>query len=225
MSVGQRGEREVACVGPSQVVDRVGLADDKPIPEGAFYTALKNPENCTWQCPLYHTVQVDPVTQKAVCRYSLNQASNRAYNPVQVSNIACSPGQRIVQGTDEAAYLVFSCQDCGVPAGMNASDLNATWAWQAGCAWSCADGLMKYETLGTYRCGTYLQKILNATAGTLTVDWSWANVNALLGSLLIIVLFVFCLLSRLLASKEEDEVDEEQTVQTDVEKSAKEGEL
>ena len=152
-------------------------------------------------------------------------ASNRAYNPVQVSNIACIPGQRIVQGTDEAAYLAFSCQDCGVPVGMNASALNATWTWEAGCAWNCADGLMKYEFLGTYRCGTYLQKILNATAGTLTVDWSWANVNALLGSLLIIVLFVFCLLSRLLASKEEDEVDEEQTVQTDVEKSVKEGEL
>jgi hypothetical protein len=84
---------------------------------------------------------------------------------------------------------------------------------------------MKYETLGTYRCGTYLQRILNTTAATLTVDWSWGNVNALLGSLLIVVLFVFCLLSRLLASKEEDKVDEEQSLKTDVEESVKEEEL
>ena len=195
-----------------------------PIPQGAFYTALSTQE-CTWTCPLYHTVQVDPATQNAACKYSLNQASNREINPVQLSNIACSPGQRIVQGSDGAAYLVFSCQDCSVPTGMNASDLNATWAWEAGCAWNCADGLMKYETLGTYRCGAYQQMKINTTTATLTVDWSWGNVNALLGSLLIVVLFVFCLLSRLLASKEEDEVDEEQPEKTDVEKSVKEEEL
>jgi hypothetical protein len=195
-----------------------------PIPQGAFYTALSTQE-CTWTCPLYHTVQVDPATQNAACKYSLNQASNREINPVQLSNIACSPGQRIVQGTDGAAYLVFSCQDCSVPTGMNAADLNATWAWEAGCAWKCVDGLMKYETLGTYRCGAYLQMTINTTTATLTVDWSWGNVNALLGSLLIVVLFVFCLLSRLLASKEEDEVDEEQPEKTDMEKSMKEEEL
>jgi TRAP-type C4-dicarboxylate transport system permease small subunit len=80
---------------------------------------------------------------------------------------------------------------------------------------------MKYETLGTYRCGAYLQMTINTTTATLTVDWSWGNVNALLGSLLIVVLFVFCLLSRLLASKEEDEVDEEQSSRTDGEESVK----
>jgi TRAP-type C4-dicarboxylate transport system permease small subunit len=84
---------------------------------------------------------------------------------------------------------------------------------------------MKYETLGTYRCGTYLQMTINTTTATLTVDWSWGNVNALLGSLLIVVLFVFCLLSRLLASKEEDEVEEEQPEKIDMEKSMKEEEL
>ena len=185
---------------------------NEALPQGAFYTA-----GCVYACPLYHTLQ------DGACKYTLQYTSNEVYRPVQASSVFCGQGQRIVQGTGQDSYRLFSCLDCDVPAGLNATDLNATWAWGAGCEWSCLGNLMKYESQGTYRCGPYYVRRASAPPAA-TVNWSWGDLTGLLGSLMVLLIFSLCLLHRFLATKTEDEVDEE-LVQPDVDESVKGGEV
>ena len=186
---------------------------DASIPAGAFYT-----EGCTWRCPLYHTVQ------DGACRYAHHQASNEVYRPVQVSSVLCKYGQRIVQGTDEDSYSLFTCQDCDVPAGIRTQDLNATWAWGAGCEWNCLGNLMKYASQGTYRCAPYYSRRVGAPQGV-TVDWSWGDLTALVGSLVVLLIFTLCLLHRFLATSNQDDEVNEALIEKDVQESVKEREV
>ena len=185
---------------------------NKALPQGAFYT-----DGCVYACPLYHTFQ------DGACKYTLQYTSNEVYRPVQVSSVVCKHGQRIVQGTGQDSYRLFSCLDCDVPAGLNTTDLNATWTWGAGCEWSCLRNLMKYQIQGKYRCGPYYVRRVSAPPAA-TVNWSWADLTGLLGSLLVLLIFSLCLLHRFLAKKIEDEVDEE-LVKPDVDELVKGGEV
>lgn len=173
------------------------------LPQGAFYT-----DGCTYRCPLYH------IELHGACQYALRHASNEVYRPVQVSSVVCSYGQRIVQGTGQDSYRLFSCQDCDVPAGLNATDLNATWVWAAGCVWKCTGNLMKFDRQGTYGCAPYYVRRVSAPPDVI-VGWSSSDLAALFGSLVVLLLFSLCLLHRFLAPSGESE-DDEPLVRSDV---------
>jgi hypothetical protein len=181
------------------------------LPQGAFYT-----DGCTYKCPFYHT------ERHGACQYDLTQASNAVSRPVLVSSVVCPNGQRIVQGTGQDAYRLFSCQDCDVPAGLNATDVNATWAWGAGCLWKCTGSLMKYDRQGAYGCAPYFVRRVSAPPA-ISLDWSASDLAALFGSLMVLLLFSLCLLRKFLAPKGES--DDEEPVKADAREPAKGGEV
>ena len=182
------------------------------LPQGAFYT-----DGCVYACPLYHR------ELHGACQYDRQQASNAVLRAAQVSSVACTYGQRIVYGTGQDSYSFFSCQDCDVPAGLNATDLNATWAWGAGCEWQCVGDLMKYNSQGKHGCAPYYVRRVSATPAV-TAGWSWSDLTGLIGSLMVLLLFALCLLPRFLATNKDDEVDEE-LVTADVREPVKGGEV
>jgi hypothetical protein len=187
------------------------IACSKALPQGAFYTV-----GCDSECPLYHTVQ------GGACKYALQHASNAVSRAVQVSSVVCQNGRRIVQGAGQDSYRLFSCEDCDVPAGLIATDVNATWVWGPGCVWKCTGSLMKYDRNGTYGCAPYFVRRTSAPPA-ISLDWSASDLAALFGSLVVLLLFSLCLLRKFLAPKGES--DDEEPVTADVQEQVKRGEV
>ena len=180
---------------PSAPVDCT-CAPCASIPPKALYT-----KGCLWTCPLFHVATLDTASGVMRCEYTIKQTSNEVYKLRAISPVSCAPGQRLTQDTRPAAYTSFQCETCALPPGLLVAQINVTWVWGRACAWQCIWNLQKVYTLGRYACAplhyTHLatRAMHSARAST---GLSWTHLMALLLCVVVVLVFSFCCLSKML---------------------------